>query len=243
MPASAWRCASTESAVTSPRSYCSSSDAPTTRLGSRSRDFGPAPDREVTRNAASVVQRTAGTCSAIEARNAWAPSLSGASINPMHTPPSSSVNRSALRRSTPAGGGWGSVLRTGVTHQCCDLRRPATQRRGLGPVARNSPSSRSVASTSSTATGATPAAELAASRRTRPRVSASHTPTSRPFRAMATRRRTSCQRCPGPLEDVWLMGSVWGSCLLRARYDPSDGSRQEGDADGARARYETRCER
>src|SRR5438874_3528434 len=150
----------------------------------------------------------------------------------MHTPPSSSVNRSGLRRSTPAGGGWGSALQTGVTHQCCGLRRPATQRRGVWPAPCTSPSSRNVASTSLAATGSTAVAELAANRRTRPRASASHTPTPRPLRAIATLRRTSCHRCPGPLEDVWLMCSAWGSRLLRARDRPSDGSRQEGDAVG-----------
>src|SRR5256885_6015996 len=149
----------------------------------------------------------------------------------MHTPPSSSVNRSALRRSTPAGGGSGSALRTGATHQCRGLRRPASQRRGVLPATRAWPSARNVASTSSTATGPRSPAELAARRCMRPRESSSHTPTPRPLRAMATLRRTSCHRGSGRLERVLLMGSAWGSRFLRA-HCPSDGSRQEGVAVG-----------
>src|SRR6184192_2799784 len=102
-----------------------------------------------------------------------------------------------------AGGGrWGSSRRTGAIHHRCSSRRLATQRGGGGRVPGNSPSSRSAASSWS-ASGAT-SSELEARRRSRPRESASHTPTARPPKVMAARRSTSCHNGSGPLESAAL---------------------------------------
>ena len=125
--------------------------------------------------------------------------------------------RSRPRRSTPAGGGCGGSRRTGAIHQRRCRTRLTTQRRGVRGDC-NSPRSRSVASSSAAAPAATSAAELAARRCSRSRASASQTPTSRPSRAMAARRSTSCHRCSSPLESVAVME-------LRARAPRRDARR------------------
>ena len=171
----------------------------------------PAPDRPVIRNSALVVQRIAGTCSTVRARRArlstsraaaaW---RSGSPSNPIHTPASSSATRSRPRRSTPSGG-RGSSRRTRAIHQRCSSRRLATQRYGGGRAPGNSPSMCSAAS-SSPARGAR-SSELEARRCSRPRASASHTPTARPPRVTAARRRTSCHIGSGPRERAGLIES------------------------------------